>query len=333
MPKPKPAHSRPTKNKLTKGKAQISARPPKTVAEPRRLKAKPSRLRQPRQQLHTIKLPSAWCITKKTADLLWGNKKLFGAIALVYALLTVILVQGLTSGVNAVTLKSTLQHLAHGDWQALLSNLGIFAVLVSSAASTTSPASGAYQFLLALITSLAVIWAVRQRLSGNKIRIRDAYYQGMYPIVPFILILLLICVQLLPFVIGAKLYAIVITNGIAAHLIERIFWLALFIVLALWSLYMITSSVFGLYIVTLPDMAPLTALRSAKGIVRSRRWVVLRKILWLPLTLLIITAVIMLPIIALAASLAQWVLFLLSMLGLVVVNAYMYTLYRELLNE
>ena len=84
---------------------------------------------------------------------------------------------------------------------------------------------------------------------------------------------------------------------------------------------------------TLPDMTPLAALRSAKGVVRYRRWTILRKILWLPMVLLIITAIIMLPVIAFVASLAQWVLFFLSMTGLVVVNVYMYILYRELLNE
>jgi hypothetical protein len=41
----------------------------------------------------------------------------------------------------------------------------------------------------------------------------------------------------------------------------------------------------------------------------------------------------MLPIIILLTSLAQWVFFLLTMFALVAVHAYMYTLYRELLND
>ncbi len=309
------------------------ARPPAKIAEPRRLKLSRKRFALPKHISHPVKLPSVFYLTKKTALALWENRVLFGIIALVYAVLTVIFVQGLSSGINTSSLKSGLEHLAHGDFQVLLSNLGVFAILVSSAASTTSPVSGAYQFLLALITTLAVIWAIRQRLSGSHIRLRDVYYKGMYPLIPFILVLFVICVQLLPLVIGAKLYDIVITNGIAVHLIEKLFWLALFIILAFWSLFMVSSSIFGLYIVTLPDMTPLAALRSAKGVVRYRRWTILRKILWLPMVLLIITAIIMLPVIAFVASLAQWVLFFLSMTGLVVVNVYMYILYRELLNE
>jgi uncharacterized membrane protein YoaK (UPF0700 family) len=96
---------------------------------------------------------------------------------------------------------------------------------------------------------------------------------------------------------------------------------------------MISSSLFALYIVTLPDMTPFKALRSARELVRHRRWTVLRKILFLPIILLVVAAIIMLPIIIWLTSLAQWVFFLLTMFALVAANAYMYTLYRELLNE
>jgi hypothetical protein len=40
-----------------------------------------------------------------------------------------------------------------------------------------------------------------------------------------------------------------------------------------------------------------------------------------------------LPIITWLTPLTQWVFFLLTMFSLVAVHAYMYTLYREMLNE
>lgn len=309
-------------------------RPPKTVSGPRRLKAGPPRrfwLHKPIK--HPVTLPPVTLITKKTALILWQNKRLFLGISLLYALLTLIFLQGLNGTTNAGSVKSTLDHILTGNWGAIASGLGVFAVLLSSAVSSTSPAAGSYQFILALLTSLAIIWALRQRVSGTPIRIRDAYYLGMYPLIPFVLVLLVIVIQLLPFIIGAKLYVTVINNGIAAHLIERLFWLAVFVLLSLWSLYMISASAFALYIVTLPDMTPLKAIRSAKGLVQHRRFTVLRKMLCLPLILLIVAAIIMLPFILLVTSLSAWILFLLSMIGLVAVHAYMYTLYRELLNE
>jgi hypothetical protein len=155
----------------------------------------------------------------------------------------------------------------------------------------------------------------------------------MYPLVPFMLVLTVVGLQLVPMLIGSTLYVTVINGGIAVYAAEKILWGLLFIVLALLSLYMLASSLFALYIVTLPDMTPMKALRSARELVRYRRWTVLRKMLALPLILLLVAFVIMLPIIILAAPLARWVFFLLTMTALTAAHAYMYTLYRELLRE
>ena len=173
----------------------------------------------------------------------------------------------------------------------------------------------------------------RQVLSGKQPRIRDAYYKGMTPLIPFMLVLLVIGLQLLPLLIGSALYSMVMSNGIAVYFIEKLLWTLLFIGLALWSLYMISASVFALYIITLPEMTPVKALRSARELVRHRRWTVLRKILFLPLVLLLVTALIMVPIIILATVVVQWVFFGLTIFALLVVHGYAYTLYRELLNE
>jgi hypothetical protein len=60
---------------------------------------------------------------------------------------------------------------------------------------------------------------------------------------------------------------------------------------------------------------------------------VMRKVLFLPLLLLLIAAAIMLPIIIWLAPLARWVFFILTMSVLAAVHGYLYTLYRELLRE
>jgi hypothetical protein len=281
----------------------------------------------------THHVPNVWQLSKQTGRALWRHRLLFGSLTLVYGLLTVVLVQGIAGGTDVSALKNNLKDAFSGQFGSLTSSLSIFVVLVSSAGNNSSQTAGAYQLFLALITSLAVIWALRQVSAGRHMRLRDAYYQGMYPLIPFVIVLLIICLQLLPLVIGSTLYSIVVTNGIAVHLIEKLFWLTLFIGLAIWSLYMVSSSVFALYIVTLPDMTPLKALRSARELIRRRRWIVLRKVLFLPILLLIGAAVIMLPIILWLTPLAQWVFFVLTMLALVVIHAYLYTLYRELINE
>lgn len=317
-------------------KKMAKAKPKLVAASSRRIKQIEPKWWQLGQRLkikHPVKLPGAWQLTKTSAQTLWQNKNLFGGITIVYGLLNLILVQGLASSSNVSSLKSSLDQVFSGHFGAIGSSLSVFAVLVGSAGNSSSQTAGAYQLFLALIASLAVIWSLRQVFSGSSLRVRDAYYRGMYPLIPFLLVLLVIGLQLIPLTIGASVYSLVVTNGIAVGGFEKFLWLLQFIVLASISLYMLSSSLFALYIVTLPDMTPLKALRSARQLVRHRRPTVLRKILWLPVVLLMAAAIIMVPIIIWLTPLAQWIFFILTMFSLVAAHAYMYSLYRELLNE
>jgi hypothetical protein len=310
-----------------------------TIKRPRNPNAR--RLKPPKYRaLHigkklkplAVKLPNVWELTKQSGRVLWQHKKLLIGITLVYGLLNLVLVQGLASNTDVSSLKTTLNSAFTGHLRELASSLTVFVVLVGSAGNGSSNTAGAYQLFLVLITSLAVIWALRHVLAGEAVRVRDTYYRGMYPFIPFVLVLCVIGLQLLPLAIGTGLYSLVVSNGIAVGG-EVVFWALLAIALSALSIYWLCSSVFALYIVTLPDMTPMKALRSARELVRYRRAQIVRKVLWLPLMLFVLAAIIMLPIIIWLTALAQWVFFLLTMFSVVAIHTYMYTLYRELLNE
>jgi hypothetical protein len=272
------------------------------------------------------KLPSSLNIFLAALRLLKRHWKLFLGITLIYAFLNLLLVHGLS---NSVDMKSIKTLLAAGKVEAVLT---AYALLITTPANTASQVSGLYQAILLVIGSLAIIWGLRQAMAGAiRPRIRDAFYQGMYPLVPVLVVLLMIGLQLLPLVIGASLYSLVMSTGIAAHLVERIVWFGILLALGLLSLYLTSSSVFGLYIAALPDMTPVKALRSGRELVRGRYWSVIRKLLFLPLVLALVTAAVVLPVLIVAAPVAPFVLFLLSMAMLPIVHAYLYKMYRELL--
>ncbi len=327
------------------GKTAPTKASPKKASVQRPKTSEPAGPRRPKQTnyksfrlhkrvKHFVRLPNVWRLTKTAAHTLWAHKKLFIGITLVYGVLNLIFVQGITSGAGDVnSLKDTLNQAFNGHLAGLASSLGVFTLLVGSAGNASNGTAGAYQLFLALIASLAMIWTLRQVFAETIPRVRDGYYKGIYPLVPFVLVLAVIGLQLLPWLVGASLYSLVINNGIAVYFVEKFLWALLYALLALLSAYMVSSSVFALYIVTLPDMTPMKALRSARELVRHRRWTVLRKVLALPVVLLLVAAVIMVPIIIWLTPLAQWVFFLLTMAALLAVHAYMYTLYRELLNE
>lgn len=303
---------------------------PKTSAvKPRRVKTPTYKhFRLTKRIKHPNKLPSAYKIFKSAFKTIKTNWRLFLIVTLIYGLLTIVLVRGLGGSLNLAELKSSFQE---GSYNGLSTGLSLFGVLLGTAGSSSNPGGSVYQAILIVIISLVVIWALRQVQAGHKVKTKQAFYESTYPLIPFILVLLVIGLQLIPLAIGSWLYSTVVNAGIAIAGIERFVWALLSFMLVLLSFYMITSSIFALYIVTLPNMTPLKALRSARQLVLNRRWSVLLKVIYLPIVLLIIGVVIMLPVLLLATVLAEWLFFLLSMFTLVVVHSYLYTLYRELL--
>lgn len=320
------------KAQAKKAPAKAAARPSSNSRRLKRTKYTPLHIGK-KVKVPVRRLPNVLSLTRQTALLLWRHRRLFAGIVIVYGLLNLILVQGLASSSDVSGLKDTLNLAITGHLHELASGLAVFAVLVGSAGNGSSDTAGAYQVFLVLLASLAIIWALRQVSAGAQLRIRDAYYRGIYPLVPFMLVVCVIGLQLLPLIFGTGLYNIVVSNGIAVHAIERILWGGFALLLSALSLYWVCSSLFALYIVTLPDMTPMKALRSARELVRYRRLQILRKVLWLPVILLAAAAVIMVPIIIWITPAAQWIFFILTMFSVAAIHAYMYTLYRELLNE
>lgn len=275
-------------------------------------------------------LPSAWNILKTSTRHLLQHKKLFFGIALVYLLLTLVLVRGFVFSTDLSATKEAVQEVLQGTSGQLLGALSVYSLLLSSNTASTQAAS-VYQMIFVVLTSLVVIWALRQTHAKQQITVKDAYYRSSYPLVPFVLVLCVLGLQMLPFMAGAFLYNATVASGLAVTGIEIILWTFLAFLLALWTAYMITATAFALYIITLPDMTPLRALKSAKTLVQFRRWTIMRKVLFLPFITVIIGVVVLLPVIMFLTPASEILFLLLSAMAVPFGHSYMYSLYRELL--
>jgi hypothetical protein len=325
----KKATTKPAKTQKTQ-KAETGVR------SPRRLKpAQYKRLRYSKRIKHPgPKLSGSFRLFAHALVVLKKNWKLFGGIVLVYGVLSMLFVRGFSSGLHLGEVKGTFDGLFnHGTMGDLSSSAALFGVLLGSAGAGGSEVGGVYQTVLMLVVSLALIWALRQvnSTTAKKPSIKQAFYKSMHPLIPFLLVLIVVAIKLLPLLIGATVYGAVVNNGLAVDFAQKAIWGLGFFALAVWSIYMATSSLLALYIVTLPDMTPMKALRSARELLRYRRWTVMRKVVFLPITILVLAAIIMIPLIMFLTPAAEWIFFGLSMLGLAIVHSYMYSLYRELL--
>lgn len=299
--------------------------------EPRQLKRPAHKSFRLQKRVKGEKVAGAFRILGSSFAVIGRNWKLFLGITLIYGFLNMVLVQGFQATGSLSEAKDLLDQLFAGSFGQLASGLTLFVYLLGSSGNTANPTASAYQLILILVMSLAIIWALRQAYAGHAIRIRDSFYRGMSPLVQFVLVLIVVCLQLIPMAVGLLVYGSVVSGGLAATGVEQVLWALFAFLLSLLSLYLLASSLFALYIVTLPDMTPVQALRSARQLVAHRRWTVMRKVLFLPLVLLVLSAVIIVPVILYATPLASWIFFVTSMLILPIVHSYMYSLYRALL--
>lgn len=276
------------------------------------------------------KLKGSFKLLRDAFRHIWLHKRLFSSVAAVYLVLNLLLVRGFIFSPEVSGIKEAFNELFSGSAGQIYGSLSAIGYLFGSVGPQTELAS-LYQSVLIVLFSLFMIWAFRQTFASELPRFRDVFYQSTYPLIPFIIILFIIGVQLLPLMLGNYLFGLVILSGVATTFAEFFAVGGVIFLLSLWSLYMITVSIFALYIVALPGMTPLRALRSAKGLVNHRRWTVMRKVLFLPVAVTVIGFVCMVPVIIIVPVVAEVIFLIGSAFMLPLVHCYMYSLYRELL--
>lgn len=258
-------------------------------------------------------------------------KRTYFGMMLVYIVLLLLLVKGLTSTFDIIQTRQDYREIL--GLSGLSLNLALFGDVATTSASGLGELASTYQTILTIIFVLAFIWLFRQTSESPKttIKIRRPFYEGMQPLIPFVLVLVVISLQLVPFIAGLGLYATVQNNGLAATTAESFVWGLLAVMLALLSLYMLSSSLFALIIVTLPEMTPIKALQSARKVVRFRRWLLMRKIAGILIVLVLLSGIITISVIMTVPVLAEWVWLILGAITLPLAIGSMYRLYRELL--
>lgn len=286
----------------------------------------------PRTWRRNLPLPPRRVISSTTtllhdaAMMLRKDWRTFTGISLVYAIGVFIFVRSFSVGTSASAKADSIGQ-ATGRFTEAMTRLSS---LLSSANTSISAASGVYQIMISTICCLALIWAFRQVLSHETATVKSSFYQGMTPLVKYLLVLAVVGVHFIPLALGGYAFSIILSSG---YFFGWEIWAAgfVFAILAIWTFRLITHSMFALFIATLPDMTPLRALRSAKKMVYRRRLLIWRKLVLAGLLLCIIGLLAIAPFIIWWPAGAPWALFAGTILLLPIGQAFLYTLYREIL--
>lgn len=307
------------------------------------------RLTRRRDYVRSLALPGYWKFSADVWRVLWRHKKLFGLLAVTYAVLTAALV-GVASEAGYAELsgmiRSTGDEVVSGGWGVVEQASLVFLSAISGGLSTETDASQQiYAGLVGLLTWLTTVWLLRAILAGQRPRLRDGLYNAGAPILPTFLVSLVLVVQLLPLALVGLGYGAAMASGLLNGGVEAmLFWVASTLLVAL-SLYWATSTLLALVVVTLPGMYPIQALRTAGDLAVGRRMRILLRLMWAGMLILVAWVLIMLPLIMIDAWLKATVpaiawlpvvpiaLVIISSVTVVVAATYVYLLYRKVVED
>lgn len=298
-----------------------------------------------RDYKRSLSLPGYWGFTNQVRLLLVGNKGLFLKFAALNSIISW-LVFGLMSQENYVLMSEAVNTLStdlfQGDISGLPLNLAIFSgVLGGVFSGQLTEAQQIYGGLLFLLSWLTLVWLMRQIMAGHKnVRLRDGLYSSGSPLIPTFLLCMVVLVQLVPLIFALAAYFTTNSfNVLGIPFFSILFWL-LELLLVVASLYWLSSSFMALIVVTLPGMYPFQALRVGGDLVTGRRLRILYRLTWLFFSIFFLWLLVLLPIIFLTGALdIEWLplvpiaVLLLGSVSMVWASAYVYLLYRKLVDD
>ena len=274
-------------------------------------------------------IPPGAKLLRSSLRFIWEHRKSFFYIFLIHATIYVVLIRSPFStniGQIQQTINSALGKNSQNTTTGVLATLG--SVITASGSSQTNKIILAVSILL---MSLVYIWAIRELHAKKQIQARDAYYKSMSPLIPSVSVLIIACLQLIPFTIAVFAYSIMRSGGAFASGFEDLAGFLVTLLISVLSLYWLTSTVVALYIVTLPGMYPMKALKAAKKLVQFQRFLVFKRIFVLPIVLLLGYGLTLALVIRFASSATFFVVEALQLLVLPLIHVYLYKLYRALI--
>ena len=307
------------------------------------------RMTRRRDYKRSFKMPGYWSFSAYTFKTLRSNKKTFLLLALVYAVLTILLV-GMASQDTYSTLISTLTQTSGDAFKGNLGQIGqagllLLTIMSVGISQTLTEGQQIYATIIALLTWLTTVWMLRNILAGKRVKLRDGLYNASSPILSTFIVALVLVVQLIPVALALIGYSAASATGLLNNGVEAmLFWIVAGL-LSVLSLYWITSTIIALVVVTLPGMYPFRAIKTAGDLVIGRRVRIMMRLLWMAFLALLTWVVVMLPIILLVTWLNNlwpalqnvpiipFVIVALSSLTIVWAASYVYLLYRKVVAD
>lgn len=308
------------------------------------------RLTKRRDYKRALRLPGYFAFTLYVTGVLWREKSTFLLLGLTFFVLMIVFgmigSQDIYDQLRRLLDETSSDELFNGPaGEVGKAGMILFTTLTSGLNGNVDTGQTLLAGFLGVYVWLTVVWLLRHMLANKKVKLRDGLYGAGAPLLPTMLMFFVVMIQLLP---GA-IVAIVATSAWQSGFIDggapAMAASIGLVLVAVLSLYWVTSTLIALVVVTLPGIYPFRALTIAGDLVIGRRLRLLYRLLWMILVVLSWWVVVMIPVILLdgwiksLVTSIDWLpivpaaLLMMSTATVTWTAAYVYLLYRKVVDD
>ena len=237
-----------------------------------------------------------------TFRMIFKNYKLFLPFLLILVVLSALFV-GIMSESNYVRFQDVLDQTSAQIAGSDIGNVAKAGLLLISTITTgglsgdSGEAALVFVVLLILVIWLVTIFLLRHILAGHKIKLRDALYNAMTPLISTLLVFAVVIVQCVPIFVLIIAYSAAVQTEFLATPFYALMFFVFALLMLLLSGYLLSSSIIAFLAVSAPGLYPMQALRTASELMMGRRMRFIIRIIALALVLAVVWVIIMMPLI------------------------------------
>ena len=229
---------------------------------------------------------------------IFANYKLFLPFLILMVVVSIILI-GMMGESSYSSLKEVVEMSGGEDagsvakaWTMLLSTFS-----TGGLAGESGEVTMAFSILIFLTIWLVTIFIIRHRMVEHKIKLRDAFYNAMTPLISTLMVFVVVIIECIPIFLLIIAYAAAIQTNFLSTPFYALLFLGFAGLMIVLSGYLLSSSIIALLAVSAPGLYPIVALDASSELMMGRRVKFISRLIALLLTIVLMWVVVMMPII------------------------------------
>ena len=256
----------------------------------------------------------------------------FSLLSLVFLVLAFLFFLSAEPVLDLKQLQTDLR-LRYGDgWSAeVYTTLNLLPELINLLGRRIAQTLGLF-IILNFLISLSLWWLIRnlqEFKEGVKIKVREAIYFGPAQVVPFIIVISILFIQLLPVLVAVDFSTQLRDNEILQSNWEQLVALLVLGGVFVLSFYWIIGGIFSPIIASLPGVKPLKAWQTSMHLTHRRRLPLALRLLFMVTLFIFASCLLILPFLWLLPQWADYLFYLIGLYFFMVGHIYCFLLYQD----